>query len=74
MNSWAQGEAARIGYIFFREGEGAGPLAKNIGRMRPQIRTQLGLEDGDAVFSAPVYQKPLPSLRPARNRIGESWG
>ena len=52
MNSWAQGEGQPgLGYIFFREGEGAGPLAKNIGPERTeQIRTQLGLEDGDAVF------------------------
>jgi len=52
MNSWAQGEGQPgLGYIFFREGEGAGPLAKNIGPERTDaIRTQLGLEDGDAVF------------------------
>ena len=33
MNSWAQGEGQPgLGYIFFRnDGEGAGPIAKNIG-------------------------------------------
>ena len=52
MNSWAQGEGQPgLGYIFFREGEGAGPIAKNIGPERTEaIRTQLGLKDGDAVF------------------------
>ncbi len=52
MNSWAQGEGQPgLGYIFFRDGAGAGPLAKNIGTERTEaIRHQLGLEDGDAVF------------------------
>ena len=52
MNSWAQGEGQPgLGYIFFRDGTGAGPLAKNIGTERTEaIRHQLGLEDGDAVF------------------------
>ncbi|WP_350333845.1 aspartate--tRNA ligase [Coralliovum pocilloporae] len=52
MNSWAQGEGQPgLGYIFFRDGEGAGPVAKNIGPERTEaIRTQLGLNDGDAVF------------------------
>lgn len=52
MNSWAQSEGQPgLGYIFFRDGEGAGPVAKNIGEERTEnIRTQLGLEDGDAVF------------------------
>ena len=53
MNSWAQGEGQPgLGYIFFRgDGEGAGPIAKNIGADRTDaIRDQLGLGDGDAVF------------------------
>jgi aspartyl-tRNA synthetase len=56
MNSWAQGEGQPgLGYIFWRkEGdalEGAGPIAKNIGPERTEaIRTQLGLDDGDAAF------------------------
>jgi len=52
MNAWAQSEGQPgLGYIFFRDGEGAGPVAKNIGPDRTEaIRTQLGLEDGDAVF------------------------
>jgi aspartyl-tRNA synthetase len=52
MNAWAQAEGQPgLGYIFFRDGEGAGPIAKNIGSERTAaIRTQLGLADGDAVF------------------------
>ena len=52
MNSWAQGEGQPgLGYIFFRDGEGAGPIAKNIGEEgTAAIREQLGLADGDAVF------------------------
>ncbi|XIA62615.1 aspartate--tRNA ligase [Bradyrhizobium sp. TZ2] len=53
MNSWAQGEGQPgLGYIMWREGgEGAGPLANNIGAERTTaIRTQLGLKEGDAAF------------------------
>ncbi|WP_181703640.1 aspartate--tRNA ligase [Chthonobacter albigriseus] len=56
MNSWAQGAGQPgLGYIFWRTEsdalEGAGPLAKNIGPERTEaIRTQLGLNEGDACF------------------------
>jgi aspartyl-tRNA synthetase len=53
MNSWAQGEGQPgLGYIMWREGgEGAGPLANNIGPERTAaIRDALGLKEGDAVF------------------------
>jgi aspartyl-tRNA synthetase len=52
MNSWAQGEGQPgLGYIFFRDGEGAGPVARNLGPERTAaLRTELGLADGDAVF------------------------
>jgi aspartyl-tRNA synthetase len=53
MNSWAQGEGQPgLGYIMWREGgEGAGPLANNIGPERTAaIRAELGLKDGDAAF------------------------
>ena len=52
MNAWAQEEAQPgLGYIFFRDGEGAGPIAKNIGAEKTAaIKAQLGLSDGDAVF------------------------
>ena len=52
MNAWAQGEGQPgLGYIFFKEGQGSGPIAKNIGEERTAaLKAQLGLEDGDAVF------------------------
>jgi aspartyl-tRNA synthetase len=53
MNSWAQGEGQPgLGYIMWREGgEGAGPLANNIGAERSAaIREQLGMKEGDAAF------------------------
>ena len=74
MNSWAQGEGQPgLGYIFFRDGEGAGPLAKNIGEERTaQIKQQLGLEDGDAVFFCAGLPKAFADFAGrARNRIGE---
>ncbi len=62
MNSWAQGEGQPgLGYIFFREGEGAGPLAKNIG---PVMQC----------FSALACQKTLLSLRAVRaTELAKSW-
>ena len=52
MNSWAKGEGQPgLGYIFFREGEGAGPIARNVGPERTErLRGDVGLADGDAVF------------------------
>jgi aspartyl-tRNA synthetase len=53
MNSWAQGEGQPgLGYIMWREGgEGAGPIANNIGPERTEaIRAQLNLKAGDAAF------------------------
>ena len=78
MNSWAQSQGQPgLGYIFWRkEGdalEGAGPIAKNIGPERTEaIRTQLGLDDGDACFFAagdPV--KFAKFAGDARTRAGE---
>ncbi|MBB4050528.1 aspartyl-tRNA synthetase [Devosia subaequoris] len=52
MNAWAQGEGQPgLGYIFFKEGQGSGPIAKNIGEERTAtLKAQLELDDGDAVF------------------------
>ncbi len=73
MNSWAQGEGQPgLGYIFFRDGEGAGPLAKNIGPERTlALRDSLGLEDGDAVFFVCGLPKHFASFAgQARQRAG----
>jgi aspartyl-tRNA synthetase len=52
MNGWAQREGQPgLGYIMFKDGKGAGPIANNIGPERAEaIRAELGLADGDAVF------------------------
>ena len=52
MNSWAQSEGQPgLAYIFFREGEPGGPIARNLGDQRTAaLRADLKLADGDAVF------------------------
>jgi aspartyl-tRNA synthetase len=52
LNAWAQSEGQPgLAYILFRDGEGAGPVARNLGEERTAlIREELGLGDGDAVF------------------------
>ncbi|MDA1089253.1 MAG: aspartate--tRNA ligase [Proteobacteria bacterium] len=73
MNSWAQGEGQPgLGYIFFRDGEGAGPIATNIGEERTTaLRESLGLGDGDAVFFACGVPKVFASFAAAaRTKIG----
>jgi aspartyl-tRNA synthetase len=78
MNGWAQGEGQPgLGYIFFRDdGEGAGPIAKNIGEDRTDaIREQLALKDGDAVFfvcGRPEVFRPFAGA--ARQKIGRDLG
>ena len=75
MNSWAQGEGQPgLGYILWREGgEGAGPLANNIGAERTAaIRSQLGLNEGDAAFFvAGDPDKFWKFAGLARTRLGE---
>jgi aspartyl-tRNA synthetase len=78
MNSWAQGEGQPgLGYIFFVEEDGQtigrGPVANNIGPERTgQLRAQLGLNAGDAVFF--VAGDPATFVKfagPARTKVGE---
>ncbi|MDE0922545.1 aspartate--tRNA ligase [Aurantimonas coralicida] len=78
MNSWAQGEGQPgLGYIFWREEAGAvagaGPLAKNIGEERTEaVRTQLGLEAGDACFFVAGRPEAFTAFAgAARTRVGE---
>jgi aspartyl-tRNA synthetase len=75
MNSWAQGEGQPgLGYIMWREGgEGAGPLANNIGPERTAaIRTQLSVKKGDAAFFvAGDPDKFWKFSGLARNKVGE---
>ncbi|MBX3537815.1 MAG: aspartate--tRNA ligase [Chelatococcus sp.] len=75
MNAWAQGEGQPgLGYIMWREGgEGAGPIANNIGPERTAaIKAQLGLKDGDAAFF--VAGDPAKFVKfagAARTKVGE---
>ena len=75
MNSWAQGEGQPgLGYIMWREGgEGAGPLANNIGPERTAaVRSQLGLKEGDAAFFvAGDPEKFWKFAGSARTKLGE---
>lgn len=75
MNSWAQGEGQPgLGYIMWREGgEGAGPLANNIGPERTEaIRAALGLKAGDAAFFvAGDPEKFYKFAGLARTKVGE---
>ncbi len=73
MNSWAQGQGQPgLGYIFFREGEAAGPIGKNIGPERAEaIRQQVNLGVGDAVFFAAGNPAKFAKFAgDARDKIG----
>ena len=77
MNGWAQAEGQPgLGYIFFRDGEGAGPVAKNVGPERTEaIKSQLKLADGDAVFFVAGLPKEFASFAgQARVKIGDELG
>ena len=77
MNSWAQGEGAPgMGYIIFGEGEARGPVAKALGAEKAEeIKTRLGLSDGDAAFFACAPAGEAASLAGrARLRIGAEQG
>ena len=72
MNSWAQGEGAPgMGYIIYGDGEARGPVAKALGAEKAeQIKQQLGVADGDAVFFACAPASEAASLAgKARVRI-----
>ena len=75
MNSWAQSEGQPgLGYIMWREGgEGAGPIANNIGPERTAaIRDALGVKEGDAAFFvAGNPEKFVKFAGLARTKVGE---
>ena len=74
MNSWAQGEGAPgMGYIIYGDGEARGPVAKALGAEKAEeIKQQLGVADGDAVFFACATASEAASLAgKARVRIGQ---
>ena len=52
LNEWARTEGAGgLGYIQYKEGEGRGPIAKNLDADRvAKIKAATGVADGDSVF------------------------
>jgi len=75
MDSWAKKEMQKpgLGYIFWKDGEAMGPIAKNLGPERTaEIAEQMCLKDGDACFF--TCDKRLPALEfagHARTKVGQ---
>ncbi len=77
MNSWAQGEGAPgMGYIIYGDGEAKGPVASALGKEKSEeIKTRLGLNDGDAAFFSCSNEKEAADLASkARVKIGIDQG
>ena len=77
MNSWAIKEGQPgLGYIFFKEGLGSGPIAKNIGEEKTSsIRNKFNLNDNDAVFFICGIPKTFLTFAScARDKIGNDLG
>ena len=73
MNKWAIDEGQPgLGYIFFKDGKGSGPIAKNLGEEKTTtIREELKLDDGDSVFFVcGIPEDFLDFISKARVKIG----
>ena len=69
MNSWAQGEGQPgLAYIFWRESEAAGPIAKNIGPERTESRRSLVLAMATRCSSPPATRTSSTSSPAKRAR------
>ena len=74
MNSWAIKEGQPgLGYIFYKEGLGSGPIAKNIGEDKTQeIKVNFNLSDDDSVFFVcGIPNNFMQFASSARDKIGE---
>ena len=74
MNDWAREQgAAGMGYVIFKDGEGRGPIAKNLGEERlAQLRDVAGLGENDGVFFACDKEGGAAKLAGlARTKVGE---
>ncbi|MDG1523593.1 MAG: aspartate--tRNA ligase [Hyphomicrobiales bacterium] len=74
MNSWAIKEGQPgLGYIFYKEGLGSGPIAKNIGEDKTQeIKANFNLSDDDSVFFlCGIPKNFMQFASSARDKIGE---
>jgi aspartyl-tRNA synthetase len=77
MNSWAIKEGQPgLGYIFFKDGSGSGPIAKNIGEEKTSaIKNKFNLSDNDAVFFICGIPKTfLTFASSTRDKIGNDLG
>ncbi len=77
LNSWAQGEGAPgLGYVLFKDGEGAGPIAKFIPiAAQEAIKEISGCEDGDAIFFICNQEGPAAKFAgQARDAICNAMG
>ena len=74
MNSWAIKEGQPgLGYIFYKEGIGSGPIAKNIGEDKTKIiREKFNLSDSDSIFFiCGVPKNFIQFASSARDKIGQ---
>ena len=77
MNKWAIEEGQPgLGYIFFKDGKGSGPIAKNIGDEKTElIKNKYSLDDGDSIFFVcGIPNNFLDFVSKARVKIGNELG
>ncbi|MBS39311.1 MAG: aspartate--tRNA ligase [Rhodobiaceae bacterium] len=77
MNKWAIEEGQPgLGYIFFKDGKGSGPIAKNIGDEKTElIKNKYSLDDGDSIFFVcGIPNNFLDFISKARVKIGNELG
>ena len=77
MNKWAIEEGQPgLGYIFFKDGKGSGPIAKNIGDEKTElIKNKYSLDDGDSIFFVcGIPDNFLDFISKARVKIGNELG
>ena len=74
LNNWARsiGQAG-LGYIQFKDGQGVGPIAKNLSDDRiAQIKDMTGVSDGDSVFFACGVENEVATFAgQARTKIAQ---
>jgi aspartyl-tRNA synthetase len=74
MNSWAIKEGQPgLGYIFYKEGKGSGPIAKNIGEDKTkEIKNKFNLTDNDSIFFiCGIPKQFMQFASSARDKIGQ---
>ncbi len=77
LNDWARGEGAvGLGYITFKDGAGAGPIAKFVpAEAQAILNKTAGMEEGDAIFFVcDMPEKAAKFAGRARDRICDDMG